>query len=65
MEDDPVRQALNAKADELAKYLADSRRRAIEREAAEAEHYARMALSEWPTLGFRPRRTAQHKIVNQ
>jgi hypothetical protein len=61
--DDPVWQAFNAKAIELAKRLADSRRRAIEREAAEAEQAARMPLSEWPTLGFRPHRTAPRNMA--
>ena len=60
-EADPIRQALYAKADAWAQSLADSRRRAIEREAAEAEQAARIPISELPAFA-RPRRTVPHKI---
>ena len=60
-EADPIRQALYAKADAWAQSLVDSRRRAIEREAAEAEQAARILISELPSFA-RPRRTVPHKI---
>jgi hypothetical protein len=60
-EEDPIRRALYAKADAWTQSLADSRRRAIEQEAAEAEQAARIPISELPAFA-RPRRTVPRNI---